>query len=181
MLLAVSLTAFAQNISSSEMRSMSASEFERHIDEEGPQQFLHRFINDVDPHSPEEPNYDIVLERVAEGSTAWLHAVARIAPYAEATFSEGIRVAIADALIVNPTGVLNLVGTEEHFDQACGYPFVHQTDTYLLRHKRDALAALARVRQPTLASKKESCRKQLMDLPTNSARDDVRASPVHAR
>ena len=166
----------AQNMSSSELRNMSATDFQRHIDEEGAQEFVKRLIKDIDPHSPEEPNYDIVLEHVAEGSNGWLHAAAQIAPYTDATFSQGIRIAIADALVVNPTGVLKMIGTEEHFDDACGYPFVRQTEKYMLQHKREALAALKKVHQPALAAKKESCRKQLMDLPTTTASEAVRSS-----
>src|SRR4051794_15027866 len=90
----------AQSMSSSELRNMTAADFQRHIDEEGAQDFVRRLIKDIDPHSPEEPNYDIVLEHVAEGSSDWLHVVAQIAPYTDATFSQGIRVAIADALVV---------------------------------------------------------------------------------
>ena len=166
----------AQSMTPSELRNMSASEFRQHISDEGAQQFVHRFTKDIDPHSPEEPNYDIVLEHVAEGSAGWLQAAAEIAPYTDATFSQGIRVAIADALVVNPTGVLKMIGSEEHFNEACGYPFVRQTDTYMLRHKREALAALSRVHQPTLAAKKEECRKQLMDVPTTTASDNGRPS-----
>jgi hypothetical protein len=166
----------AQSMSSSELRNMSATEFQQHIDEEGPQQFVRRLIKDIDPHSPEEPNYDIVLEHVAEGSNDWLHAVAEIAPYTDATFSQGIRVAIADALVVNPAGVLKMIGTEEHFDEACGYPFVRQTETYMRQHKREALAALNHVHQPALAAKKESCRKRLMDVPTTTASEAVNPS-----
>lgn len=166
----------AQSMSSNELRNMSATDFQRHIDEEGAQQFVRRLIKDIDPHSPEEPNYDIVLEHVAEGSNGWLHAAAQIAPYTDASFSQGIRVAIADALVVNPTGVLKMIGTEEHFDDACGYPFVRQTETYMQRHKREALAALDHVHQPALAAKKESCRKSLMDVPTVTASDAARPS-----
>jgi hypothetical protein len=159
----------AQSMSSNELRNMSAVEFQRHIDEEGAQEFVRRLVKDIDPHSPEEPNYDIVLEHVAEGSNGWLHEAAEIAPYTDATFSQGIRVAIADALVVNPTGVLKMIGTENHFDEACGYPFVRQTEKYMLQHKREALAALNHVHQPALAGKKESCRKSLMDVPTTTA------------
>jgi hypothetical protein len=159
------------SIPSSELRNMSAAEFQRHIDEEGALQFVRRLIKDIDPHSPEEPNYDIVLEHVAEGDNGWLHAAAEIAPYTDASFSQGLRVAIADALVVNPSGVLKMIGTEEHFDEACGYPFVQQTDTYMQRHKREALTALKRVHQPALADRKEQCRKQLMDVPTTTASD----------
>jgi hypothetical protein len=176
-LLAVSVPACsAQSMSSSEVRNMSAADFQRHIDEEGAQEFVRRLIKDIDPHSPEEPNYDIVLEHVAEGSNGWLHVAAAIAPYTDATFSQGIRVAIADALVVNPTGVLMMIGTEEHFDEACGYPFVRQTDTYMLQHKREALAALKQVHQPSLAAKKENCRKKLMDVPTATASNTGRPS-----
>jgi hypothetical protein len=164
------------SIPSSELRNMSATEFQRHIDEEGAQQFVHRLVKDIDPHSPEEPNYDIVLEHVAEGDNGWLHAAAEIAPYTDATFSQGLRVAIADALVVNPSGVLKMIGTEAHFDQACGYPFVQQTDTYMQRHKREALTALKRVHQPALADRKEQCRKQLMDVPTTAASDTAQTT-----
>lgn len=167
-----------ESIPSDQLRNMTAAEFQKHIDEEGAQHFVKRFIRDMDPHSPEEPNYDIVLEHVAEGSNGWLHAAAQIAPYTDAVFSQGIRVAIADALVVNPVGVLKLVGTEEHFDEACGYPFVHQTDHYMLRHKREALAALDRVHQPALAEKKQNCRKQLMDVPTASAASASDVAPA---
>lgn len=166
----------AQSMTSSELRNMSAAEFQQHIDEEGAPRFVHRLVKDIDPHSPEEPNYDIVLEHVAEGSNGWLHAAAEIAPYTDATFSQGIRVAIADALVVNPVGVLQMIGTEEHFDEACGYPYVRQTESYLQRHKREAMAALNHVHQPSLASRKASCRKQLMDIPTTTASDTARPS-----
>jgi hypothetical protein len=170
-LAAWSPAASGQNMSSSEVRNMTAADFQRHIDEEGAQQFVRRLVKDIDPHSPEEPNYDIVLEHVAEGSNGWLKAAAEIGPYTDTTFSQGIRVAIADALVVNPVGVLKMIGTEEHFDEACGYPFVRQTEKYMEQHKREALSALGRVHQPSLAGKKESCRKKLMDMPTTTASD----------
>lgn len=163
----------AQNMTPSELRNMSAAEFQRHLDQEGAQRFVQRFVKDIDPHAPEEPNYDIILEHVAEGDNGWLHAAAQIAPYTDLNFGQGLRVAIADALVVNPVGVLQMIGTEEHFDDACGYPFVQQTDTYMLHHKQEALAALNRVHQPALAKRKEACRKQLMDLPSTAKADEA--------
>ncbi len=159
----------AQDITPFELRHMSAAQFQHHLDTEGVQRFVTRMRKDLDPHSPEEPNYDIVLEHIAEGSNGWIRIAGEIAPYTDATFSEGLRVALADALVENPAGVLRFIGSEEHFDQACGYPFVRQTDHYLRQHQKAALAALNRVRTPALAEKKEACRKQLLDLPTSSA------------
>jgi hypothetical protein len=152
-------------ITAAELRNMTAADFQRHIDKEGAQQFVRRLVKDVDPHAPEEPNYDIVIEHVAEGDNGWLKVAAEIAPYTDPTFSQGLRVAIADALVVNPVGVLRMIGTEAHFEDACGYPFVQQTSTYMQRHKREALEALKRVHQPALAQRKEQCRKQLMEVP----------------
>ncbi len=158
-----------RSFSSAALRRMTAAQFQQHVDEEGAKAFTRRVVKDIDPHSPEEPNYDIILEHIAEGSNAWLKVAGEIAPYVDPTFGEGLRVAIADALIVNPAGVLRNVGTEEHFDQACGYPFVRQTSQYLQRHQKAALAALNRVRDPALSDKKTACHKQLMDLPTATA------------
>ncbi len=170
----------AQSMSSSEVRNMTAADFQRHLDEEGAQEFVRRLVKDIDPHSPEEPNYDIVLEHVAEGSSGWLKAAAEIAPYTDTTFSQGIRIAIADALVVNPVGVLKMIGSEEHFDGACGYPFVRQTEEYMQQHKREALAALNRVHQSSLADRKEACRKQLMDVPTTTA-SETAPPPMDSR
>jgi hypothetical protein len=158
-----------QDLTPFELRHMSAAQFQQHLDREGVQRFVARVRKDLDPHSPEEPNYDIVLEHIAEGSNGWLRIAAEIAPFTDAAFSEGLRVALADALVENPAGVLRLIGSEEHFDQACGYPFVRQTDQYLRKHQKAALAALNRVRTPALEEKKAACRKQLLDIPTSSA------------
>ncbi len=148
---------------------MTATQFQRHLDQEGAPAFLSRAIKDIDPHSPEEPNYDIILEHIAEGSPGWLRIAGEIGPYVDPRFSEGLRVALADALVENPSAVLTLIGTEDHFSEACGYPFVHQTEHYLQRHQHAALIALRRVHAPSLFEKREACRKQLLDIPVNSA------------
>jgi hypothetical protein len=166
---ALGATGYGQDITPFELRHMSAAQFQQHLDSEGAQHFIARVRKDLDPHSPEEPNYDIVLEHIAEGSNGWLKIAAEIAPFTDSTFSEGLRVALADALVENPAGVLRLIGTEEHFDQACGYPFVRQTDHYLRQHQKAALAALNRVKTPALEEKRAACRKQLMDIPTSNA------------
>jgi hypothetical protein len=152
-----------------ELRRMTAAQFQRHLDQEGAAAFTARAVKDIDPHSPDEPNYDIILEHIAEGSSGWLHIASEIGPYTDPHFSEGLRVALADALVANPSGVLRLIGSEPHFDQACGYPFVRQTESYLQRHQKAALAALGRVHSPWLKEKKNACRAQLMRIPVNTA------------
>jgi hypothetical protein len=174
---AASLPALAQTMAPAEMRSMSAAEFQRHIDQEGAARFVQRLMLDADPHAPEEPNYDIVLEHVAEGGAGWLAAAAEIAPYTDPVFSQGLRVAIADALVANPAGVLKMIGTEEHFDEACGYPFVQQTVDYMHQHQREALAALRHVREPQLAGRKAECRRQLLNVPEKALEPSAGNTP----
>lgn len=167
---------WAQAVSPAELRRMTPSQFQRHLDEEGPAAFVARVVKDIDPHSPEEPNYDIILEHIAEGSTGWVRIAGKIGPYADPRFSEGLNVAIADALIENPVAVLRLIGTEPHFGQACGYPFIHQTDHYLRLHQKQALAAMRRVQGSGLAEKKSACIKQLMQLPIQTASESTQGA-----
>lgn len=164
-----------------ELRNMSAADFQRHIDTEGAQAFVHRLVKDVDPHAPDEPNFDIVLEHVAEGNNGWLKAAGEIAPYTDPVFSQGLHIAVADALVVNPVGVLKMIGTEQLFDDACGYPFVQQTSRYMQRHQQEALDALKRVHQHALAERKEQCRKQLMDVPATTTANNATQPPSGIR
>lgn len=159
----------AQSVPSAELREMTAAQFQQFLEDEGPQAFTVRVTEDIDPHSPEEPNYDIILEHIAEGSPGWLRIAAEIGPYTDPRFSEGLRVALADALVENPASVLRLIGTEEHFDDACGYPFIRQTEHYLQLHQHAALLALRRVHTPALQQKKAACRQQLLQLPITTA------------
>src|ERR1700756_313540 len=82
-------TGYGQDLTPFELRHMTAAQFQQHLDSEGAQRFVARVRKDLDPHSPEEPNYDIVLEHIAEGSNGWLKIAAEIAPFTDSAFSEG--------------------------------------------------------------------------------------------
>ncbi len=160
----------AQEVSPAQLRKMTAAQFQAGIDREGAQAFITRVTKDVDPHSPDEPNYDIILNHISSGQDNWLHIASEIGPYiADPSFNKGLNVALAYALLENPTGVLRMRSADEHFTSACMYPFPQPSDTFLHKYQRRALASLARVHDASLQAKKDDCRKELQTFPTEKA------------
>jgi len=167
--------AAAQDVTPSQLRHMTAAQFQAGIEKEGAQAFMARITKDIDPHSAEEPNYDIILNHIATGQEAWLKIASEIGPYtmppysAEPNFSRGLDVAIAYALIENPAAVLRMRNADEHFMNACMYPFPQPSTTFLQHFQHRAFIALTRVKDPELKVRKEDCHKELQTFPTENA------------
>ena len=165
--------AAAQDVSPAQLRTMTAAQFQAGIDKEGAQAFVARVTRDIDPHSADEPNYDIILNHIASGQENWLRIAAEIGPYiTDPSFNKGLNVALAYALLENPTAVLRMRGADDHFTSACMYPFPQPSDTFLHKYQRRAMAALTRVHDASLQTKKENCRKELQTFPTEKASND---------
>lgn len=165
--------AAAQDVSPAQLRTMTAAQFQAGIDKEGAQAFVARVTRDIDPHSADEPNYDIILNHIASGQENWLRIAAEIGPYtADPSFNKGLNVALAYALLENPTAVLRMRSADEHFMSACMYPFPQPSDTFLHKYQRRAIAALAHVHDASLQAKKDDCRKELQTFPTEKASND---------
>jgi hypothetical protein len=163
-------SAIAQDVTPAQLRRMTAAQFQAGIDKEGAQAFTERVSKDIDPHAQEEPNYDIILNHISSGSEAWLKIAAEIAPYTnEPNFNRGLNVAIAYALLENPTAVLRMRNADDHFMNACMYPFPKPSETFLRHFQKRALVALTRVNDPALKTRKEDCRKELQTFPTEKA------------
>jgi hypothetical protein len=160
----------AQDVTPSQLRHMTAAQFQAGIDKEGAEAFTRRVTKDIDPHSPDEPNYDIILNHVSTGNVAWLKIAAEISPFViDPNFSRGLNVAIAYALLENPSAVLRMRNANEHFMNACIYPFPQPSAAFLHHFQKQALAALNLVHDPALQTIKEDCRKELQVLPTEKA------------
>ena len=169
--------AFAQDVTPTQLRHMTAAQFQAGIDKEGAEAFAQRVTKDIDPHSQEEPNYDIILNHISSGNEAWLKIAAEIGPYAsivygDSSFARGLNVAIAYALLENPTAVLRLRNADDHFMNACMYPFPKPSATFLHHYQRRALVALTHVNDPALRALKEDCRKELETFPTEKASNE---------
>ncbi len=104
-----------------------------------------------------------------------MKVAAAIAPFTQdPNFNQGLSVALAYALLKNPAGVLRLRTVDNHFVNACKYPFPLPSDAFLHRFHQNALAALSRVHDPSLQSRKEECRQELQTVPAGKALDVVR-------
>jgi hypothetical protein len=163
------------SVSATELRHMTAARFQAGIDKEGAQAFTARLIKEDDPHNWDEPRYDMILNHIATGQTAWLKIASEIGPYtvspysSEPNFAQGLNVALAYALLENPTGVIRMRHADEHFMHACMYPFQQPSDAYVHKYQRQALLALKRIHDPALKAQAEDCRKELLSPPTEKA------------
>ena len=165
-------------VSAGQLRRMTAAQFQAGIDQEGVQRFTQRLTRDTDPHNWDEPNYDIILNHVATGQTAWLRIAGEIGPYAtDPSFNNGLAVALAYALLENPSGVLRVRRNvltmrgpgDNHFLNACMYPFPQPSQQFVQSYQRRALLALKRVHEQELRAQAEDCRKELLSPPTEKA------------
>ena len=165
----------AAPVTATQLRHMTAAQFQAGIDKEGAQAFTSRLTKETDPHNWDEPNYDIILNHIASGQTPWLRIASEIGPYAaDPSFSKGLNVALAYALLENPSGVLRMrrdsaAARDNHFLNACMYPFPQPSQTFVHSYQRRALLALKRVREPELKAQTEDCRKELLSPPIEKA------------
>ena len=173
-----------------QLRHMTAAQFQAGIDKEGAQTFTARLTKETNPHNWDEPNYDIILNHISSGQPAWLRIAAEIGPYAfDPSFNKGLNGALAYALLENPAGVLrmrrdialpgprtgdrpatrNPTLADDHFLNACMYPFPQPSDAFVHSYQRRALLALKRVHELDLKAQVEDCRKELLAPPTEKA------------
>ncbi len=177
----------ASSYTASQLRHMTAAQFQAGIDKEGAQAFTFRLTSETDPHNWDEPNYDIILNHISSGQAAWLKIAGEIGPYAtDPSFSKGLNVALAYALLENPSGVLRMrrdvkldatpsgrgripVAEDDHFMHACMYPFPQPSQSFVHSYQHRALLALKRVHEPHLKAQAEDCRRELLSPPTENA------------
>jgi len=99
-----------------------------------------------------------VITGIATGRDAWLDVARAIQPGVDAGTGEDLTYAVASALRANPTAVLRLTGVEFPLTQVCDVPLIEPTNAQVAIWKRQALAALNRVRDASLATKVHDCR-----------------------
>ena len=108
--------------------------------------------------------FDTVIEQIGHGSAAWVALAPRLAPGADGANAEGLGIALARALPINPAAVLRASTDWEGpvgIKRVCSVPFIETTRSYNLAYTRRALAALSRVHDPDLVAKRNQCRTNL--------------------
>jgi hypothetical protein len=103
-----------------------------------------------------------VTAGIATGDSTWLEVARHIAPTssaAEATLS----IALASALPHSPRTVLSLLGDKYPTGEVCGIPFLKVDSAQVVAYHDEAVGALTRVRDSTLAGRRLSCETALDD------------------
>ena len=103
-----------------------------------------------------------VTAGIATGDSTWLEVARQIAPAssaAEATLS----IALASALPHSPRTVLSLLGDKYPTGEVCGIPFLKVDSAQVVAYHDEAVGALTRVRDSTLAGRRLSCETALDD------------------
>lgn len=107
-------------------------------------------------------DYDTVLDGVASGDRRWLALVPRLDPGTDAGTAEFLRIAVAQAIPKNPTGVLRFTSRLPWFRYACGYPMIEPTNTEMRAYFKAAIPALKAVGDPKLRHAKRVCLGELI-------------------
>jgi hypothetical protein len=101
-----------------------------------------------------------VMSGVSTGDSLWLEVASRIDP-PSATAEASLAIALASALPRAPDRVLELVGEKYPLEEVCGIPFLRPDSSLVASYHATALAALASVRDSSLAKKRDACRSAL--------------------
>lgn len=113
----------------------------------------------------DEDRFDAVLDRIGQGSADWIALAPRLAPGTDAAAAEGLGIALAHALPLNPVAVLRATGVDDDgavgIKRVCSIPFIETSPSYNGAYARRALAALSAVRETALLSKRDECRRLL--------------------
>ncbi|MEX2109349.1 MAG: hypothetical protein WD802_01925 [Gemmatimonadaceae bacterium] len=97
-----------------------------------------------------------VMDGIATGDSLWLE-VAAVLPLNSASAEANFIIALAAALPRNPETVLSLLPLKAQVRDVCGIPFLKANPEMVLSYYDGAVAAIARVRTPSLAATAQSC------------------------
>jgi hypothetical protein len=97
-----------------------------------------------------------VMDGIATGDSLWLEVAADL-PLNSASAEANFIIALAGALPRNPERVLSLLPQKAQVRDVCGIPFLKANPETVLTYYDGAVAAIARVRAPSLAATAQSC------------------------
>lgn len=101
-----------------------------------------------------------VMNGIATGDSLWLEVASELKP-GSATAEASLSIALASALPRSPARVLALLGDKYPVEEVCGIPFLHPDSALVATYHDNAVAALGRVRDTSLARNRDACRAAL--------------------
>ncbi len=103
------------------------------------------------------------LKGIASGEAEWLVVSAKMRKVSDAGFTEGILIAMSEALTKNPGPVLKLIGPEFPVDQICSVPFIEPTKAVVKRHVKAVEKALKPIQHGPEAALAKRCLMRVQD------------------
>jgi hypothetical protein len=131
---------------------VSAAEVDARLSGEGARSFV-RQTTRADPK-----RWEAILAQINTGQADWIGVAAKLLPGVDAASGEDLTGALAGALRRNPQAVLPLTGPALPLKDVCNVPLIEPTDAQVAQWKRQVIAALDRVHEPTLTDKVKACR-----------------------
>ena len=105
--------------------------------------------------------WDTVADHMGSGDARWIALAPRLAPGSDAGSAEDLGISLAFSLPRNPRAVLTALDpVDGHIlgaDRVCGMPFIEDTVKNRPAYKRQAIRAVRRVSDPSLARIKADC------------------------
>ena len=110
-----------------------------------------------------EGAWDTLVQGVGSGNQAWLEVAARLQPAVDGEAGATLHMALGDALVRNPSGVLRRFGPEHACYPTGLYELGEQASSASLplERAREQLAALSRVTGEALKAKVTECAKRI--------------------
>lgn len=112
--------------------------------------------------------WDAILDRIGVGDPRWIALAPGLAPGADAGTAEGLGIALATGLPRAPAAVLAVLSPQGPGslapDRVCSAPFIEDTAAHQHSYKAQALAAVATVTAPGLATMASACKAQLLKV-----------------
>ena len=102
-----------------------------------------------------------ITRGVETGRADWLEVAKAIKPGVDASSAEELSFAVASALKRNAAAVLKMTGADFPLDRVCAVPLIEPTEAQVRAWTRAALAALAKVDDPSLAEASKACKASL--------------------
>ena len=101
------------------------------------------------------------MHHIDAGSDAWLAVAAKLAPGSDAGSAEDLGISLATALPRNPAGVLRAASLQDDtplsLAHVCGLPFIEQPPSETAAYRTQAVNAVTRVADPSLADRRARC------------------------
>lgn len=103
------------------------------------------------------------LKGIASGEAEWLVVAAKMRKVSDAGFTEGILIAMSEALTKNPVPVLKLIGPEFPVDQICSVAFIEPSNAVVKRHVKAVEKALKPIQEGPEAALAKKCLTRVQD------------------